>query len=92
MDPDLNHCESKDELETFRMLSVEITLPNLNEKIKDMICFKPNCLQSYKPHGLKKGMKNNGQRKQMKLNCGSLRLQWQKTFKGKKEIRLVLMY
>ena len=46
MDPDLNHCESEDELEKFRMLSVEITLPNLTEKIKDMRCFKPNCLQT----------------------------------------------
>ena len=46
MDPDLNHCESEDELEKFRMLSVEITLPNLTEKIKDMRCIKPNCLQT----------------------------------------------
>ena len=46
MDPDLKQCESKDELEQFRMLSAEITLPNLTEKIKDMECFKPNCLQT----------------------------------------------
>ena len=46
MDPDFKQCESEDELEQFRMLSVEITLPNLTDKIKDMGCFKPNCLQT----------------------------------------------
>ena len=45
MNPDLKQCESKDELEQFRILSVEITLPNLTKKMEDMGCFKPNCLQ-----------------------------------------------
>ena len=46
MDPDLKHCESKDELDQFRKLSMDITLPNNTEKIRDMGCFKPNCLQT----------------------------------------------
>ena len=46
MDPDLKKCESEDELKQFRKLSMDITFPNLTEKIKDMGCFKPNCLQT----------------------------------------------
>ena len=46
MDPDLKQCESKDELEQFRKLSVDITFSNNTEKIKEMGCFKLNCLQT----------------------------------------------
>ena len=84
MDPDLNHCESEDELEKFRMLSVEITLPNLTEKIKDMRCIKPNCLQTTWTKKRNEEQWATETNETMKLNCGSLRLQWQKTFKGKK--------
>ena len=46
IDPDFKQCETAEELKQFRKLSVDITLPNNTEKINEMGCFKPNCLQT----------------------------------------------
>ena len=70
MDPDLKQCESKDAFEQFRMLSVEITLPNLTEKIKDMRCIKPNCLQTTWTKKRNEEQWATETNETMKLNCG----------------------
>ena len=67
MDPDLKQCESKDELEQFRKLSVDITFSNNTEKIKEMGCFKLNCLQTT-------WTKNSNEEKYAMKNATSLRV------------------